>query len=370
MEQILQDFLDLVQIDAASRDERAVADAVRAKMEALGMTVEEDRAGDTFGGITGNLFAVVDGGLPGSLLLNSHLDRVAGGLGIKPQIRDGMVASDGTTILAADDLSGVCAILDGVRRVKASGKPFPRLEILFTVGEEAGLFGSKAFDKSRLQAKMGFVFDSPGPVGRVVIATPARATLVCEVFGKGAHAGSCPEKGINAVTALAKILATIRDGRLDSESTANFAILETGSKSPNAVQHYAKVTGETRSLSHQKLKDYMAYFEKHCREAVEGTGATVKTEMTPSFGNFRLTEDAHAVRIARKAMEKMGLSILAEAGGGGMDADIFNAAGIQCIGVATGYSGNHSRGETLSLKDFLQAGELAQKLIETFAEDQ
>lgn len=79
MEDIVEDFLELVQIDAASGNERGVADAVKARLEALGLAVDEDDAGASFGGNAGNLLAALDGGLPGSILLNAHMDRVANG---------------------------------------------------------------------------------------------------------------------------------------------------------------------------------------------------------------------------------------------------------------------------------------------------
>ncbi|MBR1896859.1 MAG: M28 family peptidase, partial [Pyramidobacter sp.] len=215
-QRILQDFLDLVKIDAASGNERGVADAVKAKMAEIGVSLEEDHSGEKIDGNTGNLFGVLDGGLPGSVLLNAHMDRVANGFGIKPVIGDDrIIRSDGTTILAADDLSGVVALIDCARRLKGSGKKFPRVEFLFTIGEETGLFGSKYFDVSKLRSKVGYAFDSPGRMGRVVCAAPGHIKLLIEVEGRAAHAGNCPEDGINATVVLAKILANIRDGRLD-----------------------------------------------------------------------------------------------------------------------------------------------------------
>ena len=44
---------------------------------------------------------------------------------------DGILRSSGDTILAADDLSGVAAILEGVRQAIESGKALPKLEILY-----------------------------------------------------------------------------------------------------------------------------------------------------------------------------------------------------------------------------------------------
>ncbi|WP_248604823.1 hypothetical protein [Acidaminococcus intestini] len=116
MKPILEEFRELVGIDCASGKERMLADVLKRKLEALGFTVREDEAGRTFGGDTGNLIAILPGTRKGSVLFCSHMDRVKNGHGIKVREKDGVLYSGGDTILAADDVSGICAILDGVRR--------------------------------------------------------------------------------------------------------------------------------------------------------------------------------------------------------------------------------------------------------------
>ena len=46
-----------------------------------------------------------------------------------------------------------------------------------------------------------------------------------------------------------------------------------------------------------------------------------------------------------------------------MDANFFNAAGLPSLGVATGYTENHTCDEKLALDSFLKSGELVQRLI-------
>ena len=48
------------------------------------------------------------------------------------------------------------------------------LELLFTVAEEQGLRGAKAFDASTLRSRVGFVLDHAGPVGEVIVSTPTQ----------------------------------------------------------------------------------------------------------------------------------------------------------------------------------------------------
>ena len=85
----------MVKTDCISKDERKIADWVKPKLLELGCTVEEDDAGSHFGGNTGNIFAVLEGTLTGSVLFNAHMDRDANGFGIQPRIEDGKVVSGG-----------------------------------------------------------------------------------------------------------------------------------------------------------------------------------------------------------------------------------------------------------------------------------
>lgn len=365
---IIDEFFELVSIDAISRNEREIADSVKVKLAELGCRVEEDDAATHIGGNTGNIYAVLDGTIEGSILLSAHLDRVANGYGIKPRIDGSRIVSDRTTILAADDISGVVAILDGVRRIKESGKPHPRIEIVFTVCEENGVLGSKYVDYSKIKSKFGYVLDSPGRIGRIIKAAPSKAQLKFEVFGKASHAGNAPENGINAIIAAAKILAEIKDGRIDEDSTANYAIFRAGGETTNIVCDYALVLGEVRSLIHDKLEKYCEYFNEHCKKAVEGTGARVKTDVVLYYKSFNVEEDGKAISLMKRVFEKMGIDMVIERGGGGMDANHFNANGIECVGLATGYGDNHTFNEYIEIEDLIRSGEMVEQII-THAEE-
>ena len=137
-QRMLDELTELMRIDVSSGQETEIAEHLVKKLEQMGFAITRDEAGATFGGVCGNILAVREGERDGVVCFCSHMDRVPGGIGIKPVEEDGILRSSGDTILAADDLSGVAAILEGVRQAIESGKALPKLEILFTVGEEAG----------------------------------------------------------------------------------------------------------------------------------------------------------------------------------------------------------------------------------------
>ena len=77
MQQIIKDFLELVQIPVESRNERQLADNVLAKLQALGLEVREDATAQIVGGNTGNIYAILQGDSAlEPIMFSAHMDRV------------------------------------------------------------------------------------------------------------------------------------------------------------------------------------------------------------------------------------------------------------------------------------------------------
>ena len=116
---IRAEFGELARIDSESFGEREMADRLKEKLAELGIQAKEDDTAEKIGGNAGNLFGTLKGGMSGTpILLSGHMDTVAPGIGKKPVFHeDGTITSDGTTVLGADDLTGVIAILEGIRAV-------------------------------------------------------------------------------------------------------------------------------------------------------------------------------------------------------------------------------------------------------------
>jgi len=363
---IVQEFLELIRLDVAPRKERVIADVMTKKLRELGCTVWEDDAAAKVEGDTGNLYAVLEGQLEGSVLFSAHLDRLVTEKPIEPRIEGEKIVSSGT-ILAADDVAGLVGILEGLRRIVESGRPHPRIEVLLTVCEELTILGSRYCDYGRLQSKIAYVLDSPGRLGRVIHKAPSLARLEFTVHGKAAHAGNCPEQGISAPLAAAKVLTRIPSGRLDFESTANFSTFQAACPH-TAVNDYAFVQGETRSGSHQKVEDYIARWEQVCREVEAETGAKINTQVHHLFRCFDVPRDSLPICVVARAFERMGVPLVIEGGGGGMDANRFNENGIQSVGLATGYFDNHSSFESIYLADLERTGEMVENIVLSYCE--
>ena len=150
-QRLVDNFCKLVRIDSSTGMEKLIAEELKRQLADLGAAVREDDAGTTFGGNCGNLIAKIPGTKPGpTLLLSAHMDRVEPGQGINPVITDGIIRSQGDTILAADDVAGIAEILEALRVIKENQLPHVPVEVVFTVAEEGGLKGAKALDTQQL----------------------------------------------------------------------------------------------------------------------------------------------------------------------------------------------------------------------------
>lgn len=366
---IVEDFLELVELEVQSRNERKMADILKMKLTALGLTVDEDEAAAKVGGNTGNLTARLPGDsqLP-AVLLSAHMDRVGNTGKIRPIVRpeEDRITSDGRSILAADDVAGICAILDGLRRIKAAGFAHGDVEVAFSVCEEQGVLGARYLDFSRFKAKMAFVFDAPGRIGRIVNQAPTKCRIKAAVHGRSAHAGNEPEKGLNAIRVAAAAIDQLPEGRISPRTTANFGSIHGGS-STNVVCDLVEIAGEARSTDSGELAQYIEQVKAVFAATAARYQTTIDLNMETLYDTFFVPETAAAAVIARRAMQNLGVDAWFSSGGGGMDGNHFNKNGILAVGLAIGYSKNHTLDEQIIISDLVKGGELAAEIVRTAA---
>ncbi|MBM4403731.1 MAG: M20/M25/M40 family metallo-hydrolase [Candidatus Cloacimonetes bacterium] len=365
-------FIDLVSLDSESHDERGMADRLTADLKAMGALVTEDDAAASTGGNAGNIFARFPGiADKAPILLCAHIDTVKPGCGIKARKTGTRIESDGTTILGADDKSGVAQIIHGIRKAQGAGIPLAPIEVLFTVCEEIGLLGAKAFDKSVIRSALGYAFDSRD-LNSLTIAAPSQNSIRIDIFGKEAHAGVEPEKGINAIRIAAEAISIMPMGRIDFETTCNIGVIN-GGISGNIVPNHVHIKGEARSHNARKLQQVCddmrraveLTVEKHEHDSYKAKAdISIRTEYT----KFNIADDHPVIANAINAMLRIGLKADLRKGGGGSDANIINAAGIPMIICGTGMTGYHTVEEHIEIADLEKGVELVAALIGCYSQ--
>ena len=368
-QRLLDEFMELVQIDSETKDERYIADILTAKMTALGFDVEEDDSDDRSGHGAGNLIATLKATATGidPIYFTCHMDTVVPGKGIKPELRDdGYIYSDGTTILGADDKAGIAALFEMARALKESGQPHGEIQFIITAGEESGLAGAKEMDASLITAKYGYAVDSDGKVGGIVTAAPHQAKLLTTIHGKTAHAGVAPEKGVSAINIAAKSIAAMSLGRIDSETTANIGRFE-GGQATNIVCDEVHILAEARSIDPDKLQEQIDHMVRTYERTAELMGGKAETDVQIMYPGFRFAEDAEVVQTAIQAINNIGRTPELMTSGGGSDGNIFNGAGIPTVTLSVGYEEIHTKNERMPVEELNKLAELLLEIVRVTA---
>jgi tripeptide aminopeptidase len=343
---VLDLFVELAAIPSPSGEEAAVAEVIAAYLGDLGLAVEPDDAG--------NLLARLDpaeqnGG--GSIFLCAHMDTVPPVGSIEPVVDEsGVVRNSAGTILGADNKATVAVLLEAARLLLSEGRSHAGVELLFTVQEEVGLEGAKAFDHTRLRSRLGFVYDCSGPVGGVVRSAPYGKTIDVVFKGRSAHAGLAPEEGRSAIAAAARAIADLRLGRIDEETTANVGRIE-GGTGRNVVPDRCTIAAEARSRDEGKLADLVQEMLDAFTFAAAVAECEAETRISETYAGYRFRPDEPAFALATVALKRAGVEARPIDVGGGADANVFNARGIPCVNLANGMMRVHTPEEHIAVGD-------------------
>lgn len=341
-ERLLADFIRFCEIESPSGRERAMADALTEDLRGLGVEVDEDAAG--------NLLARIPGAEEApTVLLCAHMDTVPLDGPVEVVSENGLLTNRHEAILGADNKAAIATIMGAVRRILRADAPGAAVELLFTTGEEQALEGAKAFDKERLSADYGYVFDHASPIGEIVLASPTYYSVEARFKGQAAHAGIRPEAGHNAIAAAARAIAAMRIGRLDPETTANVGQIQ-GGTAANVVAERCYVELETRSLDAEKAGQVVTEMVDALSAAASDSQCDVETSVERLFQGYRLPRTAQPVEVAAAALRDNEIEPVYITTGGGSDANVFIHAGLPVVNLANGTHGNHQPDESVTVE--------------------
>lgn len=355
-QRLIQTFLDLVVIDSPSGNEKEVAKEVLERLKKLGAKADFDNYGNVIGKFNG---------IGEPFMLNAHLDTVEPGRGIKPIVNGEKITSDGKTILGADPKAGVAAILEAIESLNEDGEKYRPIDVVFTLGEETGLYGSINLDYKQLRAKQGITFDGEHKVTNICISSPGYNRVDATVIGRGAHAGAEPEKGISAIAIVSELISRLKLGRIDEETTANIGLI-TGGSARNAVPEKVTFEGEVRSRNLDKLEKHSSHFQEVFKMMGEKyKEAKVELVMEREFNPYLLDENHGVIKHIVKTMKKMGLKPVLEHSGGGTDVNIFNTHGIQAVVVGVGTYEAHTTREYAIISQIVETAAFCEQIART-----
>ena len=344
---LMERFFRYVSCDSETGNEKAFCELIEAELSALGFAITRQEVGEKCGSNGWNVYGFLPGeGTP--ILFSAHMDTVPPGVGITPVLTDGVIHSEGDTILGADDKSGIAAVLEAVEMLKEEGLSHRPIEVFFTICEEGGLLGSKYADYSYFKSKEAIVLDN-GTVGEMIHKAPAKCEAHVEIIGKSAHAAVTPSKGISAIKVAAAAINEIPCGYVEGEAVMNVANLLSPGKS-NVVPEKASFDIDMRAFDADHLRTLIARTEETIKKACDAVGAKYKLEIDWQAAPLYIPLDSPVIKRLKEVYAELGIESKVEKTYGGSDATwIFKHGGIHAVNCGTGMADVHSTDEHIAL---------------------
>ena len=365
-EKLLQTFLDLVRLDSPSGQEEPVRLYLEKRFHDLGLAFQVDAAG--------NLIVKIPGHASKSnlkLVMTGHMDVVPPCIGVNPVVEgkgeDRQIRSSGDTVLGADDKSGLSPMLEALAYSLENSLPRPDLLYLITTREEVMLSGAKEMDKSHYQdADFAIAFDHTGEQGTLIYEAPTYIKFELTVRGKSVHAGIMPEKGINAIQILSRVIEKLHLGRIDENTTSNIGFIR-GGKATNIVPDLAIAEGELRGHDDARIQKELEHIQTTLKELVGYVdGASCEYSESVEFTHYQTDPEHFCIGRVRQAMESTGLTPKLIRTNGGSDVNVFADNGVPGIVLSAGYIAPHSTEERVFLKDMVTCTDLILNIWEAF----
>lgn len=281
-----------------------------------------------------------------------------------------LVVTDGTTLLGADDKSGVAVIIEAAERlIEARDLPHGPVRVFFTCDEEIGR-GVESVDLAKVGAVAAYTLDGDGQ-GAIDDETFDAMKAVVTFRGVNIHPSIAKDRMTNAVRALGTFLEKLPRDRLSPESTDGrdgfihpYRVLESG------VER-ATVELILRDFDREKLESHLALV----RNAVEETkrlyrGLETKVEATEQYANLgaALKKQPHIVEYAEEAYRRVGVTPRRTIIRGGTDGSFLTSRGLLTPNLSTGEHNPHSPLEWTCLEEMETAVRTLVELAQVWAE--
>ncbi len=348
-----RDLEALVAVSSPSGDVQAAEEVVAVATALAPQTAEIARLPCSSPEHAPDLLLTVRGPGTRRILLLGHLDTVVSHAAhIAPQRLGRRVLGSGTIDMKSGD-----ALALGVLRALVDRPEVGEAALLLVNDEEwrIGPFGHverfAGFD-----ACLCFEAGERGPAGddAVVVRRKAAASIRVRAHGRSAHSGSAPDKGINALLALAEVaqgIAALHDPRGADRLTAVPTIMRSG-EALNVVPGSGELVCDVRADRLDALRGLLEAIPQEAR------GARIEAQMQREWPGMDARGSTAAVLAAAGAT--LGRPVVPAQRGGASDASHFAAAipvSIDGLGPRGGHA--HAPEEFVDLDSLLPRAQVA-----------
>jgi tripeptide aminopeptidase len=288
---------------------------------------------------------------------------------LKNCIGHDIITTDGTTLLGADNKSGIAEIMGALQYMIENPEiKHGPVRVAFTVDEEVGT-GTKYFDVKKFTADYAYTIDGE-TAGEIEDETFCADTAIIRIKGVNVHPGYAKNRLVNAIKIASHFVDQLPTDKMSPETTEN----REGFLHPHAIKggvEESEVVFLVRDFDIDGLEEKENYLEKLCRD-IENKfpNSKLSMEIKESYRNMKIILDKHpqVVEYALEAVARTGLQAVKNLIRGGTDGARLCFMGIPTPNIFTGGHNFHSKKEWISVQNMAKAVETIIHLSAIWAE--
>lgn len=288
---------------------------------------------------------------------------------LKNHIGKDIITASGTTLLGADDKSGVAIIMQTAKYLSEHPEiKHGEVRIVFTPDEEVGK-GTAKIDMNKVKADFGYTLDG-GEQGYLEDETFSADGATITVHGVIAHPGYAKDKLVNAL----KIVGSILDALPKQEWSPETTEKKQGFVHPVSISGIAEKASASfivRDFNTDKLTAHHDRLQSLAASIVaKYPGASMEYKPQEQYRNMKLILDKHpeVVANAAEAIRRVGMEVKTESIRGGTDGSRLSYMGLPCPNIFTGMQNIHSKLEWIGVYDMVKATETLVQLAAIWEE--
>ncbi len=279
-----------------------------------------------------------------------------------------LIVTDGTTLLGADDKSGIAEIMTAMAYLAAHPEiEHGKVRVAFGPDEEIGR-GADRFDVAHFGCDFAYTMDG-GPVGELQYESFNAAGARLHFHGKNIHPGTAKDKMINAVQLLKDFLSALPEDQVPEKTDGRQGFIHPMEAQVTVDQGQLDlIIRDHDRQAFQAKKDLVQSIVDKMNVAYPVP--VVSLEMKDQYNNMAevIEQDMKSVELAKSAMEAIGIKPIIEPIRGGTDGSKISFMGLPTPNIFAGGENMHGRYEFVAVESMVKATQVIVGIIQANAQ--
>ena len=279
-----------------------------------------------------------------------------------------LIVTDGTTLLGADDKSGIAEIMTAMAYLAAHPEiEHGKVRVAFGPDEEIGR-GADRFDVAHFGCDFAYTMDG-GPVGELQYESFNAAGARLHFHGKNIHPGTAKGKMINAVQLLKDFLSALPEDQVPEKTDGRQGFIHPMEAQVTVDQGQLDlIIRDHDRQAFQTKKDLVQSIVDKMNAAYPVP--VLSLEMKDQYYNMAevIEQDMQSVELAKSAMEAIGIKPIIEPIRGGTDGSKISFMGLPTPNIFAGGENMHGRYEFVAVESMVKATQVIVGIIQANAQ--